>query len=42
VVVHWMGSTLTGDYSQPQDNITVIRLCDPTLGNCLDQRHGAP
>jgi hypothetical protein len=42
LIVHWMGSTLTGDYSQPKDNITVIRLCDQTLGNCLDQRQGLP
>jgi Flp pilus assembly protein TadG len=42
LLVDWMGSTLTGDYSQPQDNLRVIRLCDPDLGNCLDQRHGAP
>jgi hypothetical protein len=37
-----MGSTLTGDYSQPQDNITVVRLCDYTLGNCLDQNPHHP
>jgi Flp pilus assembly protein TadG len=42
VVVEWMGSTLTGDYSQPQDNITVIRLCDYSLGNCLDQNPNHP
>jgi YD repeat-containing protein len=41
LLVDWMGSTLTGDYNQPQDNLRVIRLCDPDLGNCLDQRHGA-
>jgi hypothetical protein len=34
-----MGSTLTGDYTQPKDNITVIQLCDESLSNCLDQRH---
>jgi len=37
VLVEWRGSTLTNDYSQPKDNLTVIRLCDYTLGNCLDQ-----
>jgi putative Flp pilus-assembly TadE/G-like protein len=42
IVTEWRGSTLTGDYQLDQDNITAIRLCDPTLGNCLDQRHGAP
>jgi hypothetical protein len=42
VVLQWMGSTLTGDYSQPKDNITVIRLCDYTLGNCLDQNPARP
>jgi Flp pilus assembly protein TadG len=42
VVLQWMGSTLTGDYSQPQDNITVVRLCDYTLGNCLDQNPHHP
>lgn len=39
VLVEWKGSTLTDDYPQDKlDNIRVIRLCDPTLGNCLDQR----
>jgi hypothetical protein len=42
LVAYWQGDTITGDYTQPKDNITVIRLCDPTLGNCLDQRHGLP
>jgi Flp pilus assembly protein TadG len=42
LVAFWQGDTITGDYSQPKDNITVIRLCDETLGNCLDQRHGLP
>lgn len=42
VVLQWMGSTLTSDYSQSKDNITVIRLCDLTLGNCLDQNPNRP
>jgi hypothetical protein len=41
LIVEWMGSTLTGDYTQPKDNITVIQLCDESLSNCLDQRHSA-
>ncbi len=43
VVMQWQGSTVTGDYpTDRKDSITVVRLCDPTLGNCLDQRHGLP
>jgi Flp pilus assembly protein TadG len=42
VVLTWKGSTLTNDYSQPLDNITVVRLCDFTLGNCLDQNPHHP
>jgi hypothetical protein len=42
VVVEWRGSTLTDDYSQPKDNITVVRLCDYALGNCLDQNPNHP
>ncbi len=39
VIVEWKGSTVTDDYPQDKlDNIRVIRLCDPTLRNCLDQR----
>jgi Flp pilus assembly protein TadG len=39
VVTEWHGSTLTGDYDQNLDNITVVRLCDLAYTNsCLDQR----
>jgi len=37
VVTAWEGSTLSGDYQPPRDNITVVRLCDPAYGTCLDQ-----
>jgi hypothetical protein len=43
VITTYRGSTLTGDYpTDRQDAITVVRLCDLSLGNCLDQRHAAP
>jgi hypothetical protein len=42
LVAYWQGDTITGDYSPSKDKITVIRLCDQALGNCLDQRHGIP
>ena len=38
VVLEYHGSTLTGDYPDPQNNGTVVRLCDLNLGNCLDQQ----
>ena len=39
VITEWHGSTLTGDYDQSLDNVTVIRLCDLAYTNsCLDQR----
>jgi Flp pilus assembly protein TadG len=39
VITEWHGSTLTGDYDQNKDNITVVRLCDLAYaGSCLDQR----
>ena len=37
LITEWRGSTLTGDYSEPIDNIRVVRLCDLTEGTCLDQ-----
>jgi Flp pilus assembly protein TadG len=37
VITSWQGSTLTGDYQGPIDNIRVVRLCDRTYGTCLDQ-----
>jgi Flp pilus assembly protein TadG len=39
VITEWHGSTLTGDYDQNLDNVTVIRLCDLAYPNsCLDTR----
>jgi Flp pilus assembly protein TadG len=37
VITEWHGDTVTGDYDQSKDNITVIRLCDLAYGTCLDQ-----
>jgi len=39
VITEWHGSTLTGDYDQNPDNITVIRLCDLAYDTCLDRNH---
>jgi Flp pilus assembly protein TadG len=38
VITEWHGDTVTGDYDQSKDNITVIRLCDLAYGTCLDQK----
>jgi hypothetical protein len=39
VLVKWMGSTVTGDYPTDRlEKMRIVRLCDPSLGNCLDQR----
>jgi Flp pilus assembly protein TadG len=37
VITEWHGDTVTGDYDQNKDNITVIRLCDLAYDTCLDQ-----
>src|SRR5262245_19910467 len=37
VVSTWNHSTLDTDFPPGTDNNTVIRLCDPTVGSCLDQ-----
>jgi Flp pilus assembly protein TadG len=37
LVTEWNGSTLSGDYNQPLDNVRVVRLCDLAEGTCLDQ-----
>jgi hypothetical protein len=37
VITSWQGSTLSGDYQPSRDDITVVRLCDPAYGTCLDQ-----
>jgi Flp pilus assembly protein TadG len=37
LITEWRGSTLSGDYSEPLDNIRVVRLCDRDEGTCLDQ-----
>lgn len=37
LITEWRGSTLSGDYSEPLDNIRVVRLCDLAEGTCLDQ-----
>lgn len=37
VVMQWRGSTLTDDYQESQDNLTVVRLCDLAYRTCLDQ-----
>jgi hypothetical protein len=37
LVTEWNGSTLSGDYNEPLDNIRVVRLCDLAEGTCLDQ-----
>jgi Flp pilus assembly protein TadG len=39
VITEWHGSTLTGDYDQSEDNITVVRLCDLAYNTCLDRNH---
>jgi Flp pilus assembly protein TadG len=38
VVTQWQHSTLDADFPPGTDNNTVIRLCDPAYGTCLDQR----
>jgi Flp pilus assembly protein TadG len=37
LITEWRGSTISGDYSEPLDNIRVVRLCDRAEGTCLDQ-----
>jgi hypothetical protein len=38
IVTEWQHSTLDPDFPPGTDNNTVIRLCDPAYGTCLDQR----
>lgn len=37
VLVDWQGSTLDADFPAGSDKNTVIRLCDPAYGTCLDR-----
>jgi hypothetical protein len=37
VITQWQSSTLDANYQPGSDNNTVIRLCDPAFGTCLDQ-----
>ena len=37
VITQWQSSTLDENYMPGSDNNTVIRLCDPAFGTCLDQ-----
>jgi hypothetical protein len=37
VVTTWVSSTLDPGFPPGTDNNTVIRLCEPDYGTCLDQ-----
>jgi Flp pilus assembly protein TadG len=37
VITEWQSSTLDDDFPPGTDNNTVVRLCDPEYGTCLDQ-----